>query len=87
MNRPQPTTGGEAVAYHVTVRHRPGPPGVSGTWADGGIAERKFTGFVGRYGTGADGVRIELLSEAADGQLAMMRVWPPESTVGYRGGE
>ncbi|MFD6465374.1 hypothetical protein [Streptomyces goshikiensis] len=84
MNGPQPATGGEAVAYHVTIRYRPGPPGIRGTWADGGIAERKFTAFVGRYGTGADDVRIELLAEAAAGQLTVLRVWPPESTTGHR---
>ncbi|MEU2453861.1 hypothetical protein ABZ605_27760 [Streptomyces sp. NPDC012765] len=77
MNRTEPSPG-KVVAYHVTIRHKPGPPGVTGTWTDAAIAERKFTGFVGRYGGGADGVRIELLAETAEGELRVLQAWPPE---------
>lgn len=82
MTIPPLVPGGEVVAYHVTVRHRPGPPGVTGTWTDPAIAERKFTSFVGRYGGGADGVRIELLAETAGGQRTVLRSWPPEPGAG-----
>ncbi|MFF4648250.1 hypothetical protein [Streptomyces sp. NPDC001389] len=46
------------------VRLRFGPPSspaVTGTWDSEATAERKFRGFIGRYGSRAD-VRIEELA-------------------------
>ncbi len=62
------------VAHHVTVAFQPGPPGVKGAWADGAVAEKKFRGFVGTYGS-QEGVRIELLEETAGGQLIVVKRW------------
>ncbi|THA53140.1 hypothetical protein [Streptomyces sp. A1136] len=61
--------------FHVRLRFGPPPsPAITGTWDSEATAERKFRGFIGRYGSRAD-VRIELLEETADGQLIVVRRW------------
>ncbi|MFG2298533.1 hypothetical protein [Streptomyces sp. NPDC048603] len=45
--------------FHVRLRFGPpSSPAVTGTWDSDATAERKFRGFIGRYGSRAD-VRIQ----------------------------
>lgn len=87
MASSEPAHDDQPVAYHVSLRFRPGPAGVTGTWADGAVAEGKFTGFVGTYGSVA-GIQIQLLAEFADGTRSTVETWPkepPEASSGRSG--
>ncbi|GAA2650766.1 hypothetical protein GCM10010425_74330 [Streptomyces spororaveus] len=63
--------------FHVRLRFGPpSSPAVTGTWDSEATAERKFRGFIGRYGSRAD-VRIELWSETG-GNRERLRTWTKE---------
>ncbi len=63
--------------FHVRLRFGPPPsPAVTGTWSSSENAERKFLGFIGRYGSRAD-VRIELIEEGPEGEHTV-RSWTRE---------
>lgn len=55
----RPAAHDPPVPFHVRLRFGPPfSPAVTGTWDSSESAERKFRGFIGRYGSQAD-VRIE----------------------------
>ncbi|GGZ94969.1 hypothetical protein GCM10010371_63550 [Streptomyces subrutilus] len=63
--------------FHIRLRF--GPPSstaVTGTWHSEATAERKFRGFIGRYGSQAD-VRIELVEDGPQGEHTV-RSWTRE---------
>ncbi|MFJ1869414.1 hypothetical protein ACIOD1_32995 [Streptomyces sp. NPDC088097] len=63
--------------FHVRLRFGPPPsPAITGTWSSSESAERKFRGFIGRYGSQAD-VRIELIEEGSEGEHTV-RSWTRE---------
>ncbi|MEU4729547.1 hypothetical protein [Streptomyces sp. NPDC023588] len=75
------------VPFHVRLRFGPPTsPAVTGTWSSSEIAERKFRGFIGRYGSRAD-VRIELLEETASGQLIVAKRWTKDRGEETRPGQ
>ncbi|MFD6113781.1 hypothetical protein ACFWG0_27235 [Streptomyces yangpuensis] len=60
--------------FHVRLRFGPpSSPAVTGTWDSAATAERKFRGFIGRYGSQAD-VRIELVEDGPEGER-IVRSW------------
>ncbi|MFD0271081.1 hypothetical protein ACFVGY_31615 [Streptomyces sp. NPDC127106] len=63
--------------FHVRLRFGPpSSPAVTGTWDSDATAERKFRGFIGRYGSQAD-VRIELVEDGPEGER-IVRSWTRE---------
>ncbi|WP_411107267.1 hypothetical protein [Streptomyces sp. cmx-4-9] len=63
--------------FHVRLRFGPpSSPAVTGTWDSETTAERKFRGFIGRYGSQAD-VRIELVEDGPQGEHTV-RSWTRE---------
>ncbi|KOU62699.1 hypothetical protein [Streptomyces sp. IGB124] len=65
------------MTFHVRLRlGLPSSPAVCGTWDTSAAAERKFRGFIGRYGSRAD-VRIELVEDGPQGEHTV-RSWTRE---------
>ncbi|MFD9078161.1 hypothetical protein [Streptomyces erythrochromogenes] len=63
--------------FHVRLRFGPpSSPAVTGTWDSSESAERKFRGFIGRYGSQTD-VRIELIEDVPAGER-VVRSWTHE---------
>ncbi|MFB7178477.1 hypothetical protein ACFCYI_12300 [Streptomyces sp. NPDC056257] len=57
--------------FHVRLRFGPPPsPAVTGTWDGSEIAERKFRGFIGRYGS-RENVRIEDQADSARQEISL----------------
>ncbi|MFJ5157018.1 hypothetical protein ACIQCF_36895 [Streptomyces sp. NPDC088353] len=68
--RPQ-STGPAPERYHLTLT-ADGRPAMHGWWGSKTIARRKFTSWVGEYGS-ARGARVTLIDEGTDTVLAD---WP-----------
>ncbi|MFJ1653504.1 hypothetical protein ACIOC2_19365 [Streptomyces sp. NPDC088337] len=70
--RPQ-STGPVAERYHVTLT-ADGRPAMRGWWGTEATARRKFTSWVGEYGS-LPGARVTLTDEATG---ATLTTWPDE---------
>jgi hypothetical protein len=60
--------------FHVRLRFSANGPAVTGDWRVLDTAERKFTGWVGTYGS-LDHVIIQLVEETNDGQETVVKSW------------
>ncbi|MFE0062276.1 hypothetical protein [Streptomyces sp. NPDC059003] len=63
--------------YRVTLQFEKDGPSSSGWWANLAVAERKFTAWLGTYGS-LDGVLIQLAEETDDGRDSILKTWTTE---------
>lgn len=65
-----------AATVRVTLQFRKDGPSSSGWWTNPEVAERKFTEWLGTYGSQGDAI-LQLIEEKNDGSESA-QVWPPE---------
>lgn len=51
---------------------------MDGTWADAGVADRKFRSWIGDYSALKD-ARLVLEEQAGDGPWRLVKAWPQET--------
>lgn len=66
--------------YAVSLRFRADGPATTGWWTEHAVAEAKYTGQIGVYGS-LPGVVITLSVQVADGEETVLRSWP-DSPIG-----
>ncbi|GGU42829.1 hypothetical protein [Streptomyces violascens] len=65
--------------FRVTTQFGPDGACVQGYWDDGEVAEKKFLGQVGIYGSG--NAVVTLAEKAADGEYMVIKSWSQQSGV------
>jgi hypothetical protein len=63
--------------FRVTTQFRPDGGATEGYWNDQAVAEDKFLGQVGIYGSGHTVIR--LAEETADGRYAVIKSWSQQT--------
>ncbi|MFF3159255.1 hypothetical protein [Streptomyces sp. NPDC057910] len=69
--------GTPAATFRVTLQFERGGPSSSGWWTNPEVAERKFTEWLGTYGS-LDHVLLQLVEEKADGRETVVKTWTKE---------
>ncbi|MET9954466.1 hypothetical protein ABZ135_23385 [Streptomyces sp. NPDC006339] len=62
--------------YVAVIQFREGGPRVTGTWDEQEPAERRWTSWVGLYGS-APGALVSLVEQTPDGTERLVKRWPP----------